>query len=221
MIARSLCGHFTSACRSVDQLKNRRIAKRADIKEYKERKLVGKNEKECKLDRKKIKRANSTNKESGGAPGLAFSPIPDFSIFGGFSSRRLLLNRIMNYRSFINNYQDNQPTSDYYQEEESEYHDFYKAKDRMNLSYDEGESTKLKELNRIAFETISSIQFCIDGAIGLPVSATATRVTARLLAGDRSQVGDSTSPNFCDPDSDVVNPQFDLQMIWKGKTKIF
>eukprot|EP00599_Poterioochromonas_sp_BG-1_P000127 CAMPEP_0173147286 /NCGR_PEP_ID=MMETSP1105-20130129/9048_1 /TAXON_ID=2985 /ORGANISM="Ochromonas sp., Strain BG-1" /LENGTH=1146 /DNA_ID=CAMNT_0014061749 /DNA_START=56 /DNA_END=3496 /DNA_ORIENTATION=+ len=98
----------------------------------------------------------------------------------------------------------------------NDYENQYLPKDRRGLDYDEGESTKLKELNHALFETVSSIQFCIDGAIGLPVSSTATRVTARLLSSDRTQIGDATSPNFCDPDSDVLNPQFDLQMIWKG-----
>lgn len=98
----------------------------------------------------------------------------------------------------------------------NDYENQYLPKDRRGLDYDEGESTKLKELNHALFETVSSIQFCIDGAIGLPVSSTATRVTARLLSSDRTQIGDATSPNFCDPDSDVLNPQFDLQMTWKG-----
>ena len=97
----------------------------------------------------------------------------------------------------------------------------YLPKDRRGLAFDEGEATRLKALHHALFETVSSIQFCIDGAIGLPVSTTATRVTARLLSADRTQVGDSTSPNFCDPESDVLNPQFDLQMNWKGNFCVF
>jgi hypothetical protein len=97
----------------------------------------------------------------------------------------------------------------------------YSPKDRRGYAQDEGRSTKLKDFNGILFETITSINFCVDGAIGLPVSSSATRVTARLLASDRTQVAEASPPYFCDLDSDVLNPQFDLQMNWKGETKLF
>jgi hypothetical protein len=89
--------------------------------------------------------------------------------------------------------------------------------DRRRSSKIEGESRAVKELKHLSFETISSIQFCIDGAIGLPVCSTATRITARLLTADRSQVGDPSPPTFCDLDSETFNPIYDLNMSWRGK----
>lgn len=74
-------------------------------------------------------------------------------------------------------------------------------------------------LRHLSFDTISSIQFCVDGAHGLPTSVTATRVTARLLSHDRTQIGEPSAPSYSNPDSDARNPKFDLHMGWRGKSK--
>lgn len=75
-------------------------------------------------------------------------------------------------------------------------------------------------LRHLSFDTISSIQFCVDGAHGLPASVTATRVTARLLSHDRTQIGEPSAPSYSNPDSDARNPKFDLHMGWRGKSQL-
>jgi hypothetical protein len=75
-------------------------------------------------------------------------------------------------------------------------------------------------LRHLSFDNISSIQFCVDGARGLPASVTATRVTARLLSHDRTQVGEPSAPSHSNPDSDARNPLFDLHMGWRGNVLI-
>ncbi len=79
------------------------------------------------------------------------------------------------------------------------------------------QSQTIKPLRHLSFDTVSSIQFCVDSAVGLPISVTATRVTARLLSHDRSQIGEPSAPSYCDPDSDANAPKFDLHMGWRGK----
>lgn len=79
------------------------------------------------------------------------------------------------------------------------------------------QSQTIKTLRHLSFDTVSSIQFCVDSAQGLPISTTATRVTARLLSHDRSQIGEPSAPSYCDPDSDASAPKFDLHMGWRGK----
>ncbi len=91
---------------------------------------------------------------------------------------------------------------------------------RSKRRTDSKDITVSKEIQRMqhqSFDKISSIQFCIDGAIGLPLSTTATRVTARLMAHDRSQVGEPSAPSFSHPDSEATTPTFDLHMGWRGK----
>jgi hypothetical protein len=78
------------------------------------------------------------------------------------------------------------------------------------------ESKLVKNMKHLKFDSISSIQFCIDGAVGLPVSTTATRVSARLLSFDRTQVGEPSAPSFSDPDSEATSPRFELHMGWRG-----
>ena len=77
-------------------------------------------------------------------------------------------------------------------------------------------SKEIQKMQHLSFANISSIQFCIDGAIGLPLSTTATRVTARLMAAERSQVGEPSAPSFSHPDSDFCAPNYDLHMGWRG-----
>jgi hypothetical protein len=79
-------------------------------------------------------------------------------------------------------------------------------------------SKEIQRMQHLLFEKISSIQFCIDGAVGLPLSTSATRVTARLMASDRSQVGDPSAPSFSQSDSDALAPLYDLHMGWRGRT---
>lgn len=79
------------------------------------------------------------------------------------------------------------------------------------------QSQQTRTLRHLYFNAVSSIQFCVDGASGLPISCTATRVTARLLSHDRSQIGEPSAASFGDPDSDCYAPKFDLHMGWRGE----
>lgn len=92
-------------------------------------------------------------------------------------------------------------------------------RDRRNAGGEEViQSQQVRSLRHLAFDSVSSIQFCVDSASGLPISCTATRVTARLLSHDRSQIGEPSAPSYCDPDSECYSPKFDLHMGWRGNT---
>jgi hypothetical protein len=80
------------------------------------------------------------------------------------------------------------------------------------------ESRELHRMHHLAFERVSNIYFCVDGAVGMPASVTATRVTARLLDHDRRQIGEASSSAVSIPDSPVASPLFDLQASWRGKS---
>lgn len=70
----------------------------------------------------------------------------------------------------------------------------------------------------VLFSKMFSVQFHIDSAIGLPVSSTATRVSAILITPDRKQVGDATLSSFSQPSSDYMSPKYDLHMSWRSKS---
>jgi hypothetical protein len=72
----------------------------------------------------------------------------------------------------------------------------------------------------LAFERVELLQFCIDGAVGLPLCATATRVTARLLDHNRAQIGVPSSSTVSQPDSRTEEPRFDLQASWRGSSLV-
>ena len=80
------------------------------------------------------------------------------------------------------------------------------------------QSKQLKKLNHLtlSFENVSSVQFCVDSAIGLPLSTTATRVSVKLMEYNRTSVGESSAPTYSNPDSDFSSPLFDLHMGWRG-----
>ena len=80
------------------------------------------------------------------------------------------------------------------------------------------ESRELKRMEHLALDRVTSIQFCVDGAVGMPMSATASRVTARLLDHDRRQIGEPSASAVSHPDSPVASPIFDLQASWRGKS---
>lgn len=83
---------------------------------------------------------------------------------------------------------------------------------------DNAEEEKLEDFMKIPFEQIKRVDFCVDGAVGLPVNCTATRVSCRLLQQDRiplSEAGES----FADPETPVTSPAYDLFMSWKGSDK--
>jgi hypothetical protein len=94
----------------------------------------------------------------------------------------------------------------------------YRKKRSKIRSPDQPKSSKeIHPLNHLLFENISSVQFCVDSAVGLPLFATATRVTARLLAADRKQIGENSAPSYSFPESDALSPLYDLHMSWRGK----
>ena len=74
--------------------------------------------------------------------------------------------------------------------------------------------------DRVTFQQVSSVVLVIDGAVGLPYCCTATRVSARLLAGGRrdSVVGlDHVQALVANPESSVNNPRYNLQLKWEGQ----
>ena len=81
------------------------------------------------------------------------------------------------------------------------------------------QSKQLKKLNHVtlSFENVSSVQFCVDSAIGLPLSSTATRVSVKLMEYNRTSVGEGSAPTYSSPDSDFNAPLFDLHMGWRGE----
>lgn len=78
------------------------------------------------------------------------------------------------------------------------------------------ESKELHRMEHLVLDKVSNIQFCVDGAVGMPNSATASRVTARLLDHDRRQIGEPSASTVSQPDSPVASPIFDLQAGWRG-----
>ena len=83
----------------------------------------------------------------------------------------------------------------------------------------DNDKIELERFNDLPFDKVKKVHLCIDGAIGLPVNCTATRVTARVLAPDRTPVGDYVSCGYSFPDSDVSCPEFDVDMSWRGKER--
>lgn len=88
---------------------------------------------------------------------------------------------------------------------------------RFTSALENEESRELQRMEHLSLDRVSSIQFCVDGAVGMPVSCTATRVTARLLDHDRRQIGEPSSSSVSLPDSFVSSPIFDLQAGWRGE----
>ena len=71
----------------------------------------------------------------------------------------------------------------------SDYENLIRKKSKRNQTNEIiEESNEIKTMQKLPFDRISAIQFCVDNAIGLPLSTTATRVTARLLDHDKRQV---------------------------------
>lgn len=77
------------------------------------------------------------------------------------------------------------------------------------------ESRELQRMEHLVLEKVANIQFCVDGAVGMPNSASASRVTARLLDHDRRQIGEPSASTVSQPDSPSASPIFDLQAGWQ------
>jgi hypothetical protein len=75
------------------------------------------------------------------------------------------------------------------------------------------QETRLQEYERVLFNKLIGIEFCIDWAVGLPVNCTVSRVSAKLINSKRVQHG-KLSYEFSDPDTDTINPSFDLSGIY-------
>lgn len=102
-----------------------------------------------------------------------------------------------------------------YVDEEEESHAHFRDK-RHVVQDNVVEYKEVRRMEHLSFDKISSIQFCVDGAVGLPMNATATRVTTRLYAYDRSNVGEEAPPTYSAADSDYSSPNYDLHMSWRG-----
>jgi hypothetical protein len=77
-------------------------------------------------------------------------------------------------------------------------------------------TAELAKMQHLLYDNIDGVQFCIDGAIGLPESCTATRVTVRLIDAGWNQVGENSASSFSHPDCTVYEPNYDLHMSWRG-----
>lgn len=79
------------------------------------------------------------------------------------------------------------------------------------------ESKELNRMEQMSLDAVNSIQFCVDGAVGLPASVSATRVTARLVDHTGAQIGDPSASSISSPDSDAYAPTYDLHAGWRGE----
>jgi hypothetical protein len=104
-----------------------------------------------------------------------------------------------------------------YEEHKSPTHLHASKSKRLTVEDAAEESRELQRMEHLALDRVSSIQFCVDGAVGMPASVTATRVTARLLDHDRRQIGEPSASTVSQPDSPVSAPIFDLNAGWRGE----
>lgn len=79
---------------------------------------------------------------------------------------------------------------------------------------DNNDEQVLESYNAVPFSKLQRVQFCVDGAIGLPVNCTASRVSAQLMEPSRHRVGPLISA-YTDPDSPMANPSVNLFATWR------
>lgn len=84
---------------------------------------------------------------------------------------------------------------------------------------DDNEEHKLESYEKVPFDSIERVQFCVDGAIGLPDNVIATRVGAQLLTPERARIGPLVS-SIGDADSSATNPKLNVFVTWRGKETI-
>lgn len=72
-------------------------------------------------------------------------------------------------------------------------------------------------VEKIAFDKSYEVVVMIDGALGLPLTTTATRIHATLFMPTKQQVQESSSTSFCDLQSEYTNPHFSIRVRWKGR----
>jgi hypothetical protein len=80
---------------------------------------------------------------------------------------------------------------------------------------DDNEEYKLESYQKIPFNDLERIQFCVDGAIGLPDNVVASRVAAQLLTPERQRIGPLVS-SIGDADSSATNPKLNVFVTWRG-----
>jgi len=78
----------------------------------------------------------------------------------------------------------------------------------------------IKGLSRVPFDQLSAIRIDVRRAVGLPVLTTASRVTARLLDHDLSQMGDCSPSYISQPDSEATSPVYNLNAGWRGNEEL-
>lgn len=79
---------------------------------------------------------------------------------------------------------------------------------------DDNDEQLLESYNQVPFNKLQRVQFCVDGAIGLPVNCTASRVSAQLMEPTRHRLGPLMS-SYTHPDSPMANPRLDLFSTWR------
>jgi hypothetical protein len=80
---------------------------------------------------------------------------------------------------------------------------------------DDNEEFKLESYQKVPFSDLERIQFCVDGAIGLPDNVVASRVGAQLLTPDRLRIGPLVS-SIGDANSSAINPKLNVFVTWRG-----
>jgi hypothetical protein len=122
------------------------------------------------------------------------------------SVRKFLYRQRLKAKNNLQNH-INSPT---YKDDES------KESKPYDLFVDNAEEEKLQTFKRVPFDNLNRVQFHVDGAIGLPISCTMTRVVAKLYTPEgRKQVGEY-SEGYSQPESLALNPVYDMFMTWPG-----
>lgn len=85
--------------------------------------------------------------------------------------------------------------------------------DHAPSMFAKAEETELESFSDIFMDEVKHIQCCVDGAEGLPVNCTATRVTVKLLTPNRTQIGESMTC-FSHPDSPAHSPSYECISSW-------
>lgn len=78
------------------------------------------------------------------------------------------------------------------------------------------ESRCLRKLASLSFQSVETVVFQVDGAVGLPPLCAATRVSARLLAKSKRQLGD-IAVSYCQLESESRSPVFNLTLKVPGR----
>ena len=83
-----------------------------------------------------------------------------------------------------------------------------------NQDFDRALSHKM---DMTPFKEITSVIFTVEGATGLPVCCTATRVSVRLVSGNRETISNGDTPSLANAECIYSSPKYSLQSKLEGK----